>query len=170
MNQPLFLRLARTSSIIGGLLWACLPPVFVYADRGLDRPATAGFALAAISMWLVGVVSLLLLLLGLAHLRWIGRDRVGPIGRGRTSRLGTRPWSDGLGERHRALYTMMTRGTESDLGHTIFLIAFFVLIVALVLVGQAFVRRRWNAGVRWAGLLLLLALPLGVLFLILGGA
>jgi hypothetical protein len=65
---------------------------------------------------------------------------------------------------------MMTRGTESDLGHTIFLIAFFVLIVALVLVGQAFVRRRWNAGVRWAGLLLLLALPLGVLFLILGGA
>ena len=80
MNQPSFLRLARTASIVGGLLWACLPPVFVYADRGLDRPATAGFALAATSMWLVGVVSLLLLLLGLAHLRWIDRDRLGRLG------------------------------------------------------------------------------------------
>ena len=31
-------------------------------------------------------------------------------------------------------------------------------------------RRRWSAGVRWAGLLLLLALPLGVLLLVVGGA
>jgi hypothetical protein len=36
--------------------------------------------------------------------------------------------------------------------------------------GQAFVRRQWTAGVRWAGLLLLLALPLGVLLLVVGGA
>ena len=80
MSHPSILRLARTASIVGGLLWACLPPVFVYADRGLDQPATAGFALAATSMWLVGVVSLLLLLLGLAHLRWIGGDRLGRLG------------------------------------------------------------------------------------------
>ena len=79
MSHPLIPRLARTTSIVGGLLWACLPPVFVYASRGLDKPATAEFALAAISMWLVGVVSLLLLLLGLAHLRWIGRDRSGRL-------------------------------------------------------------------------------------------
>ena len=31
-------------------------------------------------------------------------------------------------------------------------------------------RRRWNASVRWAGLLLLLAFPLGVLLLVVGGA
>ena len=43
-------------------------------------------------------------------------------------------------------------------------------MVASVLVGQAFMRKRWSAGVRWAGLLLLLALPLGVLLLIVGGA
>jgi hypothetical protein len=43
-------------------------------------------------------------------------------------------------------------------------------MVASVLVGQAFVRRRRSAGIRWAGLLLLLALPLGVLLLIVGGA
>jgi hypothetical protein len=169
MNQPLFLRLARTASIVGGLLWACLPPVFVYADRGLDRPATAGFALAAISMWLVGVVSLLLLLLGLAHLRWIGRDPLGRLGEVgvvvSALALGAMALGNGI-----ELYTMMTRGTESDLGHTIFLIAFLVLIVASVLVGHAFVRRRWSAGIRWAGLLLLLALPLGVMLLIVGGA
>ena len=34
------------------------------------------------------------------------------------------------------LYTVMTRGTESEMGHTIFLIAFLVLMVASVLVGQ----------------------------------
>ena len=169
MNQPSFLRLARTASIVGGLLWACLPPVFVYADRGLDRPATAGFALAAISMWLVGVVSLLLLLLGLAHLRSIGRDRLGRLGEAgvvvSALALGAMALGNGI-----ELYTVMTRGTESDLGHTIFLIAFLVLMVASVLVGQGFVRRRWSAGVRWAGLLLLLALPLGILLLVVGGA
>jgi hypothetical protein len=120
-------------------------------------------------MWLVGVVSLLLLLLGLAHLQWIGRDRLGRLGEAgllaSALALGAMALGNGI-----ELYTVMTRGTESDLGHTIFLIAFLVLIVASVLVGQAFVRRRWNAGVRWAGLLLLLALPLGVLLLVLGGA
>ena len=150
-------------------MWACLPPVFVYTSRGLDKPATVEFALAATSMWLVGVVSLLLLLLGLAHLRWIGRDRLGRLGEAgllaSAFALGAMALGNGI-----ELYTVMTRGTESDLGHTIFLIAFLVLMVASVLVGQAFVRRRWSAGFRWAGLLLLLALPLGVLLLVVGGA
>ena len=150
-------------------MWACLPPVFVYTSAGLDKPGTGGFALAAISMWLVGVVSLLLLLLGLAHLRWIGRDRWGRLGEAgllaSALALGAMALGNGI-----ELYTVMTRGTESEVGHTIFLIAFLVLIAASVLVGQVFVRRRWSAGVRWAGLLLLLALPLGVLLLVVGGA
>jgi hypothetical protein len=169
MNQPSFFRWARMASIVGGLLWACLPPVFVYTFRGLDKPATAGFVLTAISMWLVGVVSLLLLLLGLAHLRWMGGDRLGRLGGAGllASALALAAMALGNGIE---LFTVMTRGTESDLGHTIFLIAFLVLMVASVLVGQAFVSRRWSAGVRWAGLLLLLALPLGVLLLVVGGA
>jgi hypothetical protein len=121
------------------------------------------------SMWLVGVVSLLLLLLGLSQLRWIGPDRLGRLGEAgllaSALALGAIALGNGI-----ELYTMTTRGTESDLGHTIFLIAFLVLMVASVLVGQAFVRRRWSADVRWAGLLLLLALPLGVLLLVVGGA
>jgi hypothetical protein len=67
------------------------------------------------------------------------------------------------------LYAVTARGTESDIGHTIFLTAFLILIVASILLGQILVRRRWSAGVRWAGLFLLLAAPLGILFLVLGG-
>ena len=162
-------EIARTASIVGGLLWASLPPVFVYISRGLDKPATAEFALAAISMWLVGVVSLLLLLLGLPQLWWTRRDRLGRLGEAgvvaSALALGAMALGNGM-----ELYTVTTHRTESGLGHTIFLIAFLVVIVASALVGQAFVRRRWNAGVRWAGLLLLSALPLGILLLIVGGA
>jgi hypothetical protein len=38
------------------------------------------------------------------------------------------------------------------------------------LLGQVFIRRRWSPGVRWAGLFLLLVLPLGILFLVLAQA
>jgi hypothetical protein len=61
------------------------------------------------------------------------------------------------------------RGTESDIGHTIFLIAFLILIVASILLGQILVRRRWSAPVRWAGLVLLPAAPLGIPFVVLVG-
>ena len=65
MSQPALLTLSRTASVVGGLLWACLTPVFVYADSALDKPGSAAFVLARTSMWLVGVASLVLLLLGL---------------------------------------------------------------------------------------------------------
>ena len=78
-------------------------------------------------------------------------DRLGRLGEAGSSRLGTRLGAMALGNGIE-LYTVMTRGTESDLGHTIFLLAFLVLIAASVLVGQAFVeaveRRRslgWSA-------------------------
>ena len=80
MSQPALLTLSRTASVVGGLLWACLAPVFVYADSALDKPGTAGFALAVISMWLVGVVSLVLLLFGLAQLWSLGGDLLGRLG------------------------------------------------------------------------------------------
>jgi hypothetical protein len=46
------------------------------------------------------------------------------------------------------------------------------LMAASILLGQTLVRRRWSTstGVRWAGLFLLLVAPLGILFLVLGGA
>ena len=87
MSQPPTLRLSRAASIIGGLLWACLAPVFVYSDSALDKPGTAGFAFAVSSAWLVGVVALLLLLLGLAQLWSLGGDRLG-----RLAQAGFRQW------------------------------------------------------------------------------
>ncbi|MGH3339683.1 MAG: hypothetical protein ACRDPL_12750, partial [Propionibacteriaceae bacterium] len=127
MSQPALLRLTRAASIVGGLLWACLPPVFVYASSGLDKPATAVFVLSATSMWLVGVVSLLLLLLGLAQLQWLGRAQLGRLGEAgvvvSALALGAMAVGNGV-----ELYAVTTRGTESDVGHTIFLIGFFVLI------------------------------------------
>ena len=64
-SQQSLLKLSRTASVVGGLLWVCLAPVLIYADSELDEPGTAESALAASSIWLAGVVSLLLLLLGL---------------------------------------------------------------------------------------------------------
>jgi hypothetical protein len=154
MSQPALLTLSRTASVVGGLLWACLAPVFVYADNARDKPATAASALAATSMWLVGVVSLLLLLFGLAQLWWLGRNLLGRWGQVgvvvSALALGAMALGNGV-----ELYAVTTRGTESDVGHTIFLSAFLVLIVASVLLGQVFVRRRWSAGV-------------AILFLVLG--
>jgi hypothetical protein len=169
VSQPALQTLSRTASVIGGLLWACLAPFFVYADSALDKPGSAAFVLARTSMWLVGVVSLVLLLLGLGQFWSLGRDRLGRLGVAGVAvsafALAAMALGNGI-----ELYTVTARGTESDIGHTIFLIAFLILIVASILLGQILVRRRWSAGVRWAGLLLLLVAPLGILLLVVGGA
>jgi hypothetical protein len=169
VSQPALQTLSRTASVIGGLLWACLAPVFIYADSALDKPGSAAFVLARTSMWLVGVVSLVLLLLGLGQFWSLGRDRLGRLGVAGVAvsafALAAMALGNGI-----ELYTVTARGTESDIGHTIFLIAFLILIVASILLGQILVRRRWSAGVRWAGLLLLLVAPLGILLLVVGGA
>jgi hypothetical protein len=122
MSPATLLTLSRTASVVGGLLWACLPPVFVYADSALDKPGTAGFALAASSMWLVGIVSLVLLLIGLAQLWPLGRHRLGRLGQAGIviSALALAAMAVGNGIE---LYTVTARRTESDIGHTIFLSA-----------------------------------------------
>ena len=118
--------MSRTASIVGELLWACLAPVFVYADSALDKSGTAGFALAVSSMWLVGVVSLVLLLFGLAQLWSLGRCWLRRLGQAGivVSALALAAMAVGNGFE---LYTVTARGTESDIGHTIFLIAEMIL-------------------------------------------
>jgi hypothetical protein len=117
MSPPALLTetLSRKASLVGGLLWACLAPVFVYADRALDKPRTAGFALVVSSMWLVGVVSLVLLLIRLAQLWSLGRDRLGRLGQAgivcRHSGSQQWPWANGI-----ELYAVTARGTESEPG------------------------------------------------------
>ena len=83
---------------------------------------------------LVGVLSLLLLLVGLAQLQWLGRAQLGRLGEAgvvfAALALGAMAAGNGI-----ELYVVTTRGTESAVVHTIFLIGFFALIVASVLVG-----------------------------------
>jgi hypothetical protein len=121
MSQPALQTWSRIASIVGGLLWGCLAPVVVYADSALDKRGTAAFALAVCSMWLVGVVSLVLLLVGLAQLWPLGRDWLGRLGQAGVvvSALALAAMAVGNGIE---LYTVTARGTESDIGHTIFLI------------------------------------------------
>jgi hypothetical protein len=87
-------------------------------------------------MWLVGVVSLVLLLLGLVQLWPLGRGRLGRLGQAGivVSALALAAMAVGNGIE---LYTVTARGTESDIGHTIFLIAFLILIVASILLGSS---------------------------------
>ena len=111
----------------------------------------------------------MLLLLGLAQLWSLGGDRLGRLAQAGiiVSAMALAAMAVGNGIE---LYAVTARGTENDIGHTIFLIAFLILIVASILLGQILVRRRWSASVHWAGLFLLLVAPLGILFLVLGGA
>src|SRR5215217_9208970 len=99
-SPPALLTLSRTASLVGGLLWACL---------------------AVSAMWLVGVASLLLLLLGLAQLWLLGRDRLGRFGQAGivVSALALAAMALGNGIE---LYAVTARGTDSEIGHTIFLI------------------------------------------------
>jgi uncharacterized membrane protein len=70
-------------------------------------------------MWLVGVVSLVLLLLGLAQLWSLDGDRLGRLAQAGVivSALALAAMAVGNGIE---LYAVTARGTESDIGHTIF--------------------------------------------------
>jgi hypothetical protein len=92
-------------------------------------------------MWLVGVVSLVLLFLGLAQPWSLGSDRLGRLGQAGFGVSALALAAMALGNEIE-LYAVTTRGTESDIGHTIFVIAFLILIVASILRGQILVRRR----------------------------
>jgi hypothetical protein len=61
-------------------------------------------------------------------------------------------------------------GSESGVGHSVFLIRFLLLPVGAVLLGTALVRTLRDPGPRLGGLLLVLALPLGILLPVLLGA
>jgi len=61
-------------------------------------------------------------------------------------------------------------GSESALGHFAFLIGFLTLLVGSVLLGVALVRMRRDSLSRLGGLLFVLALPLGILLAVAGGA
>jgi hypothetical protein len=168
MSTTIATSRAGTAAVTGGVLWALQPAVFTAAHIEDTQHGTLSFAAVAIAYWAVGVVPLLLLLVGLSGLRralGAAAGRTGTVGIV-VSGLGLLAMFLGNGTE---MATITVNGTESDLGHSVFLIGFLVLVVGSLLLGIALLRSRRGSPTRWAGVLLVAMLPLGIGLAVLGG-
>jgi hypothetical protein len=152
---------------VGGALWALVPAAFGLVDvTRVPQSSLSSIAVLA-GCWICGAASLALLLAAVPGVRGaLGAvGRVGALGVGVTA-VGMVAMLLGNGTE---LTTITVAGSESDLGHTVFLIGFLVAIVGQVLLGMTVFRRRRDRLGRTAGLLMTLALPAGIALLFLGG-
>jgi|tagenome__1003787_1003787.scaffolds.fasta_scaffold20967002_3 hypothetical protein len=149
-----------TAGLVGGTLWALLPVVFLVHLEDTARGSLAFVAVAA-AAWVVGALSLVLLLVAVSRLRAgleDGGGRLGAVGVV-VSGLALLAMVVGNGTE---LTTLTVSGTESDLGHSAFLIGFLALVVGSLLLGIALLRGRREPLVRWAGALMVGMVPLGI--------
>jgi hypothetical protein len=157
-----------TAGLIGGALWAVLPVAFTAAHIEETPRGTLSFAAVAVSYWLVGVLSLVLLLVGLSGLRGALGDAAGRLGTAGVGVSAVALLAMVLGN-GTEMATLTFAGKESDLGHSVFLVGFLVLVVGSLLLGIALLRSRRGSPTRWAGVLLVAMLPLGIGLGVLGG-
>jgi hypothetical protein len=145
-----------TAATVGGALWALVPVAFGLVDPTDVRRGTLSFVAVLAAVWICGALSLALLLGALAGLRPVlAQTRLGAVGAA-VSAAGLAAMLLGNGTE---LTTIMVNGQESDLGHTVFLIGFLVLIAGSVLLGIALIRGRVCAVSGW---IMTLALPIGI--------
>ena len=150
-------------------MWALFPlgTVFVHIDE--TRPGTLAHLATAALYWLMAVVPLPLLLAGLAALHVSYRRAYG------------RPGNIGFLVSFFALALMLIgnavevasltfSGSESSVGHSAFLIGFLLLLIGSALLGIALIRTRHDPASRAGGLVLVAALPLGILLAVVLGA
>jgi hypothetical protein len=160
---------AASAGLTGGVLWALFPAVSSAADMNDPEFGTLAFVAVATSFWIFGVLPPILLVVGLRGLRrTLGADagRVGAAGVV-LSAVGLGAMALGMGIE---VASMSVGGEEVSLGHAVLLIGFLVSIVGGVLLGIHLVRRRSAGLSRAAGLLLALALPVGIGIGVLGSA
>jgi hypothetical protein len=157
-----------TAGLIGGALWALLPVIFTTTHLEDAQRGTLSFAAVAVAYWAVGVLPLLLLLAGLGGLRRELADGAGRLGTAGIVVSGVALLAMFLGN-GTEMATLTFAGRESDLGHSVFLIGFLVLVVGSLLLGIALLRSRSGSPTRWAGVLLVAMLPLGIGLGVLGG-
>ncbi len=149
-------------------MWASFPLATVLVSLKNTQPGSLTHLAAAGVYWLMGVLALLLLVVGLAGLRALHGGAYGRLG------------NVGFLVSFLALALMFLGnavevasltfgGTESSAGHSMFLIGFLVLLAGSVLLGIAIVRTRRDSPSRLGGLLLIGALPLGILLAIVLG-
>ncbi|TQN44342.1 hypothetical protein FHU33_3843 [Blastococcus colisei] len=160
-------RRARTG-MLGGALWALMPLAFGAAEMiGDDETGTLGAVAVAASDWIFLVLPPALILVGLDALRRaLGSDagRVGSVGMALTA-VGLAAMAVGNGIE---VASLTTGGGEVPVGHAMFLIGFLVSVVGSLLLGIVVLRRRRDRLARAAGLVLALALPLGIAIGMLG--
>ncbi|MDP5182356.1 hypothetical protein QOZ88_06875 [Blastococcus sp. BMG 814] len=156
---------SAVAALVGGALWALLPVAWATVladDAGAVTLATATAA------WVFLVLPPVLILAGLVALRRaLGGDagRVGAVG---TALTGAGLAAMAVGNAIEVA-SITTGGAEVALGHVTFLLGFLVSTVGGVLLGIVVVRRRAGSLSRAGGLLLALALPLGIGIGALGG-
>ena len=160
---PTTTRAAR-AAVVGGVLWALVPLAFGLVDAQNVQRGTLAFVGVAAVFWICGAASLALLLMGMRGLHAELGARPGRLGTTGivVSTVGLAAMLLGNGTE---IATVTFAGKESDLGHSVFLIGFLVLVVGSVLLGITVYRRRLS---RAAGLIMALALPIGVVLLVLG--
>ena len=161
-------RWGAWAGMLGGLMWALFPLATVLVSLKNTQPGSLAHLAAAGVYWLMAVLALLLLLVGLAGLRALhgpAYRRVGNVGFLASFIALALMLLGNAAE----VASLTFSGTESSVGHSMFLIGFLVLLVGSVLLGIAIVRTESVSSLRLGGLLLVGALPLGILLAIILG-
>jgi hypothetical protein len=169
MSSPRWIRWAAPAAIVGGLLWALFPLGTVFVDLDEKQLGTLAYLATAALYWLMAVVPLLLLLVGLAAMHAMSKTSYGRLG------------NAGFLVSFAALSLMFVgnaievasltfSGSKSAVGHSAFLIGFLLLLIGSALLGIVLVRTRREPVSRAGGLVLVAALPLGILLAVVLGA
>lgn len=160
---------AATTGMVGGVLYALFPLAWQLANVTDVEFGTLTFVAVAASYWLLAVIAPALIVGGLLALRRAlgpAAGRVGAIGIV-VSAVGLGAMSLGVGIE---VASISFGGGEVTLGHALLLIGFLVHIAGSIAVGIVVFRRRRDPMSRAAGLLLALALPVGIGIGMLGSA
>jgi hypothetical protein len=160
---------AATTGLVGGALWALLPVAWKVGDASEYEFGTLSHAAVSVSYWIFGVIAPALVVVGLVALRRsLGPDagRVGTVALV-LSIAGVTAMSLGLGIE---VASISFGGGEVSLGHALLLVGFLVHVAGSIPLGIVVFRKRRDALSRVAGLLLTLALPLGIGLGMLGSA
>jgi hypothetical protein len=160
---------AATAGLVGGALWALLPVAWSVASLEDTEFGTLAFVAVAASYWIFAVLPPVLIVVGTTALRRALGDDAGRVGRAgiviSAAGLGAMSLGNGI-----EVASLTAGGEEVGLGHAVFLIGFLVSIVGALVVGIVLLRRRRDGLTRAGGLLLALALPLGIGIGVLGSA
>lgn len=163
---PERIRLAGLAAAVGGALWA-LWPLGTEVFFPTSAQVTAAQETAALAYALALLVPAALILFGLAGLRRFHAGTDGRLGTVGTAVSAGAIALMGGGLALEAIdIVFLGRTSLSDVAHGGFLVGFLVLLLGSIVLGIAIRRAGRLLGARWVGLLLAVAIPAGVAFVI----